>query len=291
MKKTKKNLNFISLHQKALKDSFKRIDLSFIWIIIADMLFYLASGYLIIFWLQRIQDKIQSFNLPSNIDAVSAQASQQLGDQIVQLNLTIRVSAVLLVVAVIFLAAIIKGFVWSRTSKTKFNFNFLSRFLVLNLIWMGILSALVYLVLFFIKSGLVFLFLIAILPLYSYLTYGVYGNFMKRQRFSESFSSIRISFRKIHYFIVPFIATVVLWLAALWLTALVRLDGVLFAAAARIYSLGGLDYSVFTISPLVPPVGMMVAIAVSVLANPLLRIITAFSRYYYDSLNSEVKKT
>ena len=284
---SKKNGGFLKWNYHILIASFKKIDLNIIWIIILDTIFYLASGCLILLWFQRISAKIQSFSLPSDIGLVTDQASQRLADQVAGLNLSIRLSFVLLLIAIIFLAAIIKGMIWAKTKKSKLSFNLLSKFLALNLGWMGLWFLVIYMAIQLVQQQLVAFFLFAVLFLSSYLTYSLYSAFMENQSIKRSLKSLRINFKKIHYFIVPYALIIIFWLLSIFLSSLLRLDKLVFALVAKLYAVTGLDPSFFDAGP---SIEFVVLLLVSVLANPLLRLVTYFSRYYLSALASEVEK-
>lgn len=285
----KKSEGFIRWNYSIFVDSLKKIDFHIIWIILLDMLFYLASGYLIIWWFQRISAKIQSFELPSDIDLVSEKAAEQLGNQIAELNFILRLSSVFLLLAIIFIASIIKGIIWAKTTKTRFSFNLLSKFLILNLIWMGFWSFVMYLIFKFVRPELVSVFLLIALFVASYLTYTLYAFFMQTGKIKYSLASIKINFSMINYFLLPFGLMAAMWLLLVVLISLLRLDAVIFTFVARLYGMAGLGFS-GSIGTGLPSVEFIVIVVVSLLANPFIRAATYFSRHYLSTLISELQK-
>src|SRR3989344_5844772 len=223
MKRTKKkeNFNFFSWNYGIFIDSLKKIDFNIIWITILDTIFYLASGFLMLLWFQRISAKIQSF---PDIGSVTDQAAQRIADQVAELNLIIRLSFVLLLVAIIFLAAIIKGIIWAKTKKISLSFSLLSKFLALNLAWLGLWFLVIYMVIQMVQQQLIPFFLLAVLFLSSYMTYSLYSFFMENQSISGTLKSLKLNFKKIHYFILPYVFIIALWWLSVFLSTLIRLD-------------------------------------------------------------------
>ena len=285
---SRENESFIKWNYTILRASLKKIDLNLIWIILLDTLFYLASGYLIIFWFQRISAKIQAFSLPPDISAVSDQAAQRLAGQIADFNLMIKLSFFLLIVAIIFMASIIKGIIWSKSAKAKISLNLISKFLVINLAWMGFWSALLYIIFTAVQPQLVSVFLLIALILASYMTFAVYSRFMLKQDFRDFFASIPLSFRKIRYLLLPYALIIILWFLIILTSSLLKLDKLVYALAAKLYGATGIEYSGLVNSGF--SIEFVVLILVSVFANPLLRLVTAFSRYYFSTLVSEMEK-
>ena len=285
---SRENESFIKWNYTILRASLKKIDLNLIWIILLDTLFYLASGYLIIFWFQRISAKIQAFSLPPDISAVSDQAAQRLAGQIADFNLMIKLSFFLLIVAIIFMASIIKGIIWSKSAKANISLNLISKFFVINLAWMGFWSALLYIIFTAVQPQLVSVFLLIALILASYMTFAAYSKFMQKQDFRDFFASVLFSFRKIRCLFLPYALTVILWFLIILTSSLLKLDKLIYALAAKLYGITGIDYSGLANQGF--SIEFIVLILVSVFANPLLRLVTAFSRYYFSTLVSETEK-
>ena len=283
----KKNEGFIKWNYDIFLASFKKIDFNIIWITILDTIFYLASGCLVLLWFQRISAKIQSFSLPSDIGLVTDQAAQRLADQVAGLNLAIRLSFILLLTAIIFLAAIVKGIIWAKTKKISLSFSLLSKFLALNLGWMGLWFLIIYIVIQMVQPQLVLIFLLFVLFLSSYMTYSLYSIFMEKKSIKGALNSLKLSFKNIHYFILPYVSIIALWWLSVFLSTLIGLDKLVFALVAKLYTAAGLDPGFFDAGSL----EFVVLLVVSLLANPLLRLVTSFSRYYISGLVSEVEKS
>lgn len=204
MKKSQK-FNFLEWNNKVLIDSLKKIDLNIFLIIILDALFYFLSGYLIIFWLSRIQAKMAAFNLPSDIIALGPERAQQLLNEVKSFYFLIIFSFILLVISIIFLASILKGMIWAKTAKTKISFALISKFLGLNLIWMGFWFVLVFLIALFVTPASAAMFMLITISLGLYFTNTLYTLFMKNQKLRSIFNAIKLNITKIHLFLLPYI--------------------------------------------------------------------------------------
>lgn len=203
MGKTEKT-TFLDWNFSVLTSTFKKINLNIILIVILDALFYSLSGYLTVAWFQRILASIESFNVPSDILALGPERAQQFVSEIRKFYYLQVFSFILLVVAIIFLASIIKGIIWAKTTKTKITLELISRFLGLNLVWMGFWAGLIFLISNIVERTSSLLFIIATIILALYFTNILYTIFMKKQKFGSIIDSIKLGIVKIHLFLLPY---------------------------------------------------------------------------------------
>jgi len=250
-----KKSNFIEWNNNIFISSIKKIDLNIILIVILDTLFYLLSGYFVIFWLQRIQAKMASFSLPTDIISLGPEKAQQLVSEVKTFYYLIILSFVLLLIAVIFLASILKGIIWAKTINTKITFKLISKFLGLNLIWMGFWLVLVILISLLVEPASAPKFIIIAMTLGLYFTNTLYALFMKKPEFKSIFYAIKLNITKIHLFLLPY--TII----ALTLFIIVRL-----------VSLLKFQYS-------------------NILLGLILIIYAAIARYYVSALVLDIKKS
>lgn len=215
MKKSKQN--FLEWNNQILISSFKKLDLNIILIIILDIFFYFLSGYLFIFWLQKIQARMASVYLPSDLLSLGPEKAQQVVSEVRTFYYLIVFSFILLIIAIIFLASIFKCIIWAKTTKTKFSFSLTSKFLALNLIWMGFWFIVIFLISLLIEPSFVARFAIGAVILSLYLTNTLYTLFMKSPKIKTIFHSITLSVTKIHMFLLPYA------IISLLLFAIVRL--------------------------------------------------------------------
>lgn len=242
MKKQKPN--FLEWNSNILISSIKRIDLNVVLIIILDAIFYILSGYLIIFWLQRIQAKMAAFNLPTDIISLGPESAKQLVAEVKSFYYLIIFSFILLLIAIIFLASILKGIIWAKTTNTKITFKMLSKFLGLNLIWMSFWFVLVILISLFVEPSSVPIIMIATIILGLYFSNTLYTLFMKKQEFKSIIAAIKLNTTKIHLFLLPYaviyllfyiIATINNLLKFKYSTILLALILLIYAAVVRYY--------------------------------------------------------
>ena len=184
MKKIQKNQksNFLDWNNKILLNSAKKIDLNIIPIVILDALFYFLSGYLAVFWFRRIQEKIAAFNLPADMVSLGYKKINQLAADGISFYYLIIFSFILLLIVIILLAGILKGIIWAKTTKTKISLALISKFLGLNLVWMGFWFLLIFLISLLVQPQSVPIFMTITLILGIYFTNTLYTVFMKEQK-------------------------------------------------------------------------------------------------------------
>ena len=203
MKKPKKS-NFIEWNNDIFVYSMKKINLNIILIVILDALFYFLSGSILIFWLQRIQAKMAAFNLPTDVISLGYERAQQLVAEVKTFYYLIIFSFILILIAIIFLASIFKGVIWAKTTKTKISLRLISKFLGLNLIWMGFWFILVILISYLVEPALAPRFMIAAIILGIFFTNTLYTIFMKKNELKSIIDSIKLNIAKIHLFLLPY---------------------------------------------------------------------------------------
>ncbi|MBI2559089.1 hypothetical protein HYW20_07245 [Candidatus Woesearchaeota archaeon] len=196
--------NFLDWNNQVLTSSIKKINLNIILIVILDTLFYLLSGFLAIAWFQRIQTKIFSFNIPTDIVSLGYDGAQRLISEAKLFYYLIIGSFILLLVAIIFLASILKGIIWAKTTNTKININLISRFFGLNFIWMGFWFVIVILISLLIEPRSAPMFMIITIILGIYFTNTLYTIFMKGQKLKSITDAIKLNILKIHMFLLPY---------------------------------------------------------------------------------------
>ena len=198
-----KKADFFEWNINVLVSSIKKIGLEIILVIILDALFYFLSGYFIILWLLRIRAKGASIPLqsPSDLAAIGYDQASQLLSQFYYL---IIFSAILLLIAIIFIASILKGIIWAKTTKTRISLALISRFLGLNLIWMGFWFVIVFLIWWLMEKTAAPMFMIVAIILSLYFTNTLYTFFMKEQKIKCIIKAIKLSTGKIHLFLLPY---------------------------------------------------------------------------------------
>ena len=225
--------------------SIKKIDLNIILIIILDFLFYFLSGYLIILWLQRIQAKMASFNIPTDVLALGAERAQQLVSEVKGFYYLIVFSFIVLLIAIIFLASILKGVIWAKVTGTKITFKLISKFLGLNLLWMGFWFVIVFFISFLANPVSAPISMISAIMLGIYFTNTLYTIFMKNQSLKLLLGSIKLNITKFHLFLLPHIMIFLLLYVIIRLSNLLKFKYstillgsilIVYAAAVRYYA-------------------------------------------------------
>ena len=220
-KKTQ-TFNFLEWNNNILISSVKKINLNIILIVILDILFYLSSGFLITFWLQRIQAKMAAFNLPTDIISLGPKKAQQLLSDVRAFYFLSVFSFIFLLIAIIFLASIFKGIIWAKTTNSKINFALISKFFGLNLIWMGFWFLLIILISLFIQPTTSPIFMISSIILGLYFTNTLYTIFMKKPKFSSILDAIKLNIAKIHLFLLPYAIIYFIFYIILKLTSFIK---------------------------------------------------------------------
>lgn len=204
MKKSKPS--FLEWNSNILASSLKKISMSIFLIVFLDALFYLLSGYVLVFWVQRIQAKMASFYMPQNLLALAPDAARQLASQVKGFYYLIIVSLLLLVISIIFLASILKGIIWAKTTGTKITFRLISRFFLANLVWMGFWIVLIFLIAYLAVPAYAPIMMGAAIILGLYFTSTFYALFMKEQKIKSVLHAINLNVSKSHLFLLPYTA-------------------------------------------------------------------------------------
>ena len=188
--------NFLDWNNKILTDSLKKIDLNFFLIIFLDMLFYISTIFALAFWLKRANEKMASFDFSS--------ISVQLLKDEMNFYFILLLSLVVLLIAIIFMASILNGIIWAKTTKTKVTLKLISKFLALNLVWMGFWFILIFVIAYIVQQEAVpyFIGITALIGLY--LSNNLYTIFMGKQAMKSIPYSLKLSFSKIHLFLLPY---------------------------------------------------------------------------------------
>ena len=221
MKKAKK-LDFLGWNNSILMSSLKQINLNIVLIAVIDALFYLISGYLVIFWLQRIQAKMAAFSIPADITSLGVERAQQLVKEVKSFYFLIIASLILLLIVIIFLMSIFKGIIWAKTTGTKITLKLISKFLALNLVWTGFWFIVVFLISYIIESAAVPMAMVIAIALGLYFTNTLYIIFIKKPQFKSIIHALKINIAKIHLFLLPYISIGFLFYIVLKASSLIK---------------------------------------------------------------------
>ena len=217
-----KKQRFLDWNNKIFVESMKKIDKSIILIVILDMIFYFLCVSLVILWLRRLQNQINSFYMPSDIFALGYNQAHQLVGDIKSFYFMIILAFILLLLAIILLASIFKGIIWAITTKTKPSFKFVSKFLTLNLIWLGFWFFIAILIATYVQGGFIQAYFFSMILIALYLTNNLYSIYMSNQKLKSIIESLSMSFRKIHLFLLPSVVVVLIFYIVSRITSLMH---------------------------------------------------------------------
>ena len=251
-----------------------------------DILLFYLSGFFLVLWLQRILNKMSSFNLPADVASLGYEQTQQLANEAKSFYYLIIFSFIAVLIAIIFLASIIKGIIWAKTTKTRITFQFISKFLGINLMWMGFWFFLFFLIIFIVDPAFVPIFMAIALILFIYTSNILYTIFTKNQKFSSIVQAIKISIMKIYLFILPYAIFFAILIIVANLDFLARLDFLSYSLIIKLFSLAGVEYQNITLSTILNPI---LAIIIR-LTNPAILLLAAFGRYYFSTLVLSINK-
>ena len=281
MKKSK-NLNFIEWNYKILTLSLKKINLNILIIIILDFLFYILSGYFVIFWIARISEKVSAFNLPADLAAIGIERAQQLSRDTQLFYYLLVFSFIVLLIAIIFLASILKGIIWAKTADARITFRLISKFLGLNMLWLGFWLILVFLISWIVEIKYALAFMAFAVLIGFYLSNNLYSLFMGNPSFKLIKRSIKLSITKIHLFLLPYIVIFIGFYLVVSVSSMAKLDNFSAALAQKIYGFLG-----FAATNVLSP-EFNIALLIGIFANPLLLLFAALVRYYTSTLAAEI---
>lgn len=292
MKKPQKP-NFLEWNRNVLISSIKKIDLNIILIVILDFLFYSLSGYIIILWLQRAQEKMAAFTLPADVLSLGYRGVEQLVSEAKAFYYLLIFSFIVLLIAIIFLASLLKGVIWAKTTNTRLTLALISKFLALNLVWMSFWFIVVILISVFALPASAPILMAITIILGIYFTNTLYAIFMHNRKFSSIKDAIKLNVKKIHLFLIPYVVFIALLFIIVVLSSLIKLDRLLLVVTVKLGDLIGANYS-YTMSN--PAAGLLIdpkisiIFLTSILINPFLLLLFGILRYYISALVFEMEK-
>ncbi|MDP6548181.1 MAG: hypothetical protein QF917_04465 [Candidatus Woesearchaeota archaeon] len=208
----KENISFIKQNYSNFINSLGNINLKIFIILILDILFYYTLMQTGRFLITQIQKKSTNIDLSQNLLELSQQNAAQLLSSLRGFFFFIIISLILFVIAVIINWSIIKGIIWNLTGNNKPSLKFMKKFLLLNFIWLPIWTVIFLLIAFGIKQEAAPIFMIIAFILAIYLTNILYPLFLADNKITNIKKSLRLGFKKIHYFIIPYIIIIVFFL-------------------------------------------------------------------------------
>jgi len=225
--KTKKT-NFLQVNYNSLLNSFKKINSNIAFMAFYDLLFYSITYFLALGSFRFLEKMAASVNLPANFLALDAMQATEVLSSLKNFFYLLIFIAITLILLLILNWSLFKGLSWSLAAGKKFNFAFFKKFALLNLVWLGSIILLIFLVALGFKQSTLPVFLLAIFLVSVYFTNILYALFAQESSFKAIKKAFILGFAKIHYFIFPYAA------AGLILYGLSKLLS-LFAMPQKIY--------------------------------------------------------
>ncbi len=203
MKRIKKE-DYFQKNYCIFLDSFKDVNMNVVFMMFYDILFLLVSSLLVYFTLSGLLNKVAAFNLPTNFLDLDAAKAGSLMNSVRGFFYLIVLIIVFLVFLITLIWSLFKAINWSIAVKKKFSSKKLLRFSFLNLAWFSILILLMVIASIAIDPNAVPAFIFTILAVAAYLTSILYVLFFTEKSPKVIKKAVSLSFKKIHYFILPY---------------------------------------------------------------------------------------
>ena len=213
-------------------DSFKKIDLKIFFIVFFDLIFYSLMPLIAITGFGVIQNKAMALDFGQNLFQLGAENAEALLAGLKGFLFVLIGMLLLMFLVIIIDWSIFKGLSWGFTLKKKFSFNYFLRFFLLNLVWLGMLAVLMFLIALAFKgeplmllgisfeAGMASIYLLALMGIWLYFTNIIYVLFLKNEKKAVR-KALKLGFKKIHYFILPYAVLVVILLAIFAIMSLI----------------------------------------------------------------------
>lgn len=189
-------------------DSFKKIDIKIFFIVFFDLAFYALAFLISITTFRTITNKAVAIDLSQ--DPLQAGAEKLLAELSGFYFLLIAM-LFLMILIIIVNWSILKGLVWGLTTKRKFNFKFFLRFFLVNLVWLGTFTILIFSIAFSFREEVLPIYMLILLLIWAYFTNIIYTLFMKNTKKAVR-KAFKLGFTKIHYFILPYLVLLLIFL-------------------------------------------------------------------------------
>ena len=180
----------------------------------------------------------------------------------------------------------------SKIINVKITFGLISKFLGLNLLWLGFWFVLIFLISWIVDIKYALAFMAASVLMGFYFTNNLYPLFMINPSIKSIKSSLKLSITKIHLFLLPYALIFIGFYLALFVSSLTKLDTFSAALAQKIYGFLGFSFGAAGALglPAVSGPELAIGLLVGILANPLLLLFAALARYYVSTSVAEISK-
>lgn len=223
-------VDYLKNHISCIKRSFKTRPKDFIAVFAMDILYLICLAMVISLTIVFTKMSIYSFSTDDkDLNMMYGYAEKikegkitgELAQEAKENALTVKskmlliiskAAAVILASLIIFslLTALIKGFIWSRITKQKFDKAYFKRYLLFIVIIIACLL-LISIASFFLLKDIITAFLMIIIIVFSIYLSIVFSIFYKKEKRMKELikKTLSISFKRIHFFILPFLTTLI----------------------------------------------------------------------------------
>src|SRR3989338_1446772 len=226
--------------------SFKKININLIYPIFYDSLFYLTAGFAFVIWLFILKSQSSLLrDTYTGIFSIDFSSLSALDLNYIQNSIPIMrnfflfaiLSVVGWVIFITLITSLFKGPIWCKVCREKLTIRFFIKFFLLNSIWLISWLAAAFIIAVGIKEDIALYLITLLVMLFLYLTPFLFIFFAKNKRLSAIKGAFSFGIRKIHYFILPYLLAVIVFLAVSQLYWLYRLlpDKVEIAITALIF--------------------------------------------------------
>jgi hypothetical protein len=208
MKKSK-TTEYLKETFENFKDSFRNLDKTILYVVVYNMVFYLASYAVYTKMLSKFMEKAQPvFDIATeNVYGASEAVIESQVHIIRSFRFAFWSYGIGFIIAIFLLYALVSLLVWGAITKKKLKpSKFELNFFLLNLIWIVGAGIIIYLMASSFKLESLALGLLALMLIYAHLTTILYIAYFKKKKIRKSIkSAFNTGIAKIHHFIVPYV--------------------------------------------------------------------------------------
>lgn len=195
-------------------NSFKKINIDFIYVLVYDLLFYLITGLVFFIWfilLNNQYSRLLGIDL-ANMFALGITYAERSVAIMKGFFLFVILSAIILTIFIILNLSLFKGLIWSRICREKFTIKFFIKFLLLNAIWIIIWLIAAVIIAVGVKVNIAQYLIILLAIVFVYFTIFLYMFFTKNKKLKAIKDAFKFGITKVHYFVLPYILVILVFI-------------------------------------------------------------------------------
>ncbi|MBS3131058.1 hypothetical protein J4212_01380 [Candidatus Woesearchaeota archaeon] len=228
-KSTQNNQTYFQKNISVIKSAFKSPGKSIAMMSLMDILLY-ASAYAIfqialLLLLSLDSGSGSVVGLLSKILSLTQQQAENLVSQLIWILVRLLSIIIGAYIALILAWSLFKGISWNIAANKRFDVAFFRKFFLLNLFWAAILLALFLIISLGFQQSSVPMSLLAVSFIFLYFTPIIYAINTEKRRFGSIASGLKMGILKIHYFVLPFALSLLLYYLSFNIPVLLRLQG------------------------------------------------------------------